>query len=245
VWRSIEDPLQTHAVNAGGFVNVLLAARDGGVKRLVSASSSSVYGDDPTLPQSEDRVGRPLSPYAASKLANEACAAAFRRAYGFPAVGLRYFNVFGEGQDPEGGYATVIPRWVQALARGTTCGLFGDGSTSRDFCHVADVVQANLLAAVSDPPPPSDVYNVAAGRTTTLEALFGMLRERVAATVPEAGHAVPDYRPFRRGDLRHSKADLTRARGELGYAPTVDLAAGLDRTVAWFFAQAARADTGG
>lgn len=226
--RSMENPLATHRANVDGFLTVLDAARRAGVKRLVYASSSSVYGDQPELPKREDRIGDPLSPYAASKRINEVYAAAYRKAYGFSAVGLRYFNVFGPRQDPEGAYAAVIPRWFRALHRGETVRIFGDGATSRDFCHVANVVQANLRAAQATLPDDApSAFNVAVGRRTTLSELFALIRAQVATTRPAAAAAEPLYEGFRAGDVRHSLADIAEARRCLGYEPTHFLEEGL------------------
>jgi UDP-N-acetylglucosamine/UDP-N-acetylgalactosamine 4-epimerase len=237
--RSLKDPLATHRANVDGFITLLVAARDAGVKRFVYASSSSVYGDDPGLPKVEDRVGQVLSPYAATKKVNELYAQVFQRAYGLQCIGLRYFNVFGPRQDPQGAYAAVIPRWVTALARGERCSLNGDGSTSRDFCFVANAVQANLRAAlVPDGDATGAVYNVAVGQKTSLLELHALLRERVAAKVPSAGALEPSLQPFRPGDIKDSLADISQARSRLGYGPTHTIAQGLDETVAWYLSRA-------
>lgn len=232
--RSIADPWTTHEVNVDGFVNVLLAARDAGVKRFVYASSSSVYGDEETLPKVEERVGRPLSPYAATKAANEVYAHAFANAYGLELVGLRYFNVFGPRQDPEGPYAAVIPRWLQALSTEGRVVVFGDGETSRDFCYVANAVQANLLAGVASRDAVGHVYNVAVGARTSLTELFERMRGALAARRPEAAAAEARHEGFRPGDVRHSLADVSKAQRLLGYEPTHDLERGLAETVRAF-----------
>ncbi|HLV61292.1 MAG TPA: SDR family oxidoreductase [Fredinandcohnia sp.] len=233
--RSIEDPVASHASNVDGFVQMLVAARDAGVKRFVYASSSSVYGDEPTLPKVEGREGRLLSPYAATKKIDEIYAEVFGPTYGMEIVGLRYFNVFGPRQDPRGPYAAVIPRWILGLLRGETCRIFGDGETSRDFCYVDNAVQANLLAAVvEDREAIGRVYNVACGETTTLNQLFAVLRDAVAAHVPSAAGARPSYEDFRPGDVRHSLADIGLASRLLGYAPTHRIGDGIGATVAWF-----------
>lgn len=232
--RSIADPLRTHQVNVDGFVNVLLAAREAGVETVVYASSSSVYGDSPALPKREDVIGAPLSPYALSKLTNERYAANYARTFGQRIVGLRYFNVFGPRQRPDGPYAAVIPKWLSLFARGEQPAIFGDGDTSRDFCPVANVVQANLLAATADPPAPDAVHNVALGGNTTLNQLYGVLRTAMAAAGAPCGDLEPTYEDFRPGDVRHSHADVTRAREQLGYAPDVDFAEGIRRTVEHF-----------
>lgn len=236
--RSIADPAATHASNATGHLNVLLGAVASGVRRVVYASSSSVYGDEPSLPKVEDRVGRPLSPYAVTKCTNELYAEVFSRQFGLGTVGLRYFNVFGPRQDPEGVYAAVIPRWISALLAGQPCQIFGDGETSRDFCYVDNAVQANIRAAMAgDAAARGDVYNVAIGNQTTLNQLFVTIRAKLAERFPEARHvaeAAPDYRPFRSGDVRHSLADTAKARTLLAYRPTVAVDEGLDLTVQWF-----------
>lgn len=224
--RSIAHPAETHAVNVDGFVNMALAARDAGVKRFVYASSSSVYGDEPTLPKVESRIGTPLSPYAVTKRVDELYAETIHRNYGLMCVGLRYFNVFGARQDPNGPYAAVMPKWFAALRAGETCTINGDGETSRDFCYVLNAVQANVLAALA--PAASGVYNVAYGQRTTLLELYEMIRTRVG------GKRAPAFTEFRAGDIRHSLADVTRARTDLGYAPEFSVAAGLDEASAWY-----------
>lgn len=230
--RSIKDPLASHRANVDGFVNMLVAARDARVKRFVFASSSSVYGDDPTLPKVEARTGRVLSPYAATKLVNELYASVFERTYGLQTVGLRYFNVFGPRQDPNGPYAAVIPKWMASLYGGEAPELNGDGTTSRDFCFVLNAVQANLRGALAPGDDVSDtVYNVAVGDRTSLTQLYALIRERVAKTRPEVKDLAPRHQPFRPGDIKDSQADTTRARERLGYAPTHTIAQGLDLTV--------------
>ncbi|MCC6867186.1 MAG: SDR family oxidoreductase [Burkholderiales bacterium] len=235
--RSLADPLATHAANDSGFLNMLVAARDAGVGRFVYASSSSVYGDHPALPKIEESIGRPLSPYAATKLIDEIYADVFARSYATRSIGLRYFNVFGARQDPAGAYAAVIPRWVAAMLAGEPVTIHGDGSTTRDFCYVANMVQANLLAGtVERTDAQNEVYNVAVGGRTSLIELFTLLREIVAAERP--GLRVPDaiHAAFRAGDVRHSQADITKAQRLLGYAPTHDLRAGLREAFAWYAA---------
>jgi UDP-N-acetylglucosamine 4-epimerase len=233
--RSIADPIATNASNVDGFVNLMVAARDAGVSRFVYAASSSTYGDHPGLPKVEDAIGRPLSPYAVTKLVNELYAEVFGRCYGFASIGLRYFNVFGSRQDPQGAYAAVIPCWVRALLDGEVPTINGDGETSRDFCYVANVVQANLLAAtVEDPAAIGQVYNVALGGRTTLNELFAQLRDALAAHVPEVAAIEPTYGPFREGDVRHSQADVGKARRLLGYAPAHTLAEGLEAAMPWY-----------
>jgi UDP-N-acetylglucosamine 4-epimerase len=239
--RSVQDPLTSHDVNVTGFLRVLAAARDAGVKRVVYASSSSVYGDHPALPKTEDVVGRQLSPYAASKFADEVYAHAFGKCYGLELIGLRYFNVFGPRQDPLGPYAAVIPRWFSALLEGGEVEINGDGETSRDFCFVENVVQANLLAATTSAADAvGQAFNVAYGDRTTLNQLFHLIQDRVAAVRPEAGRVKPVYRDARTGDVRHSLADIGKARRLLQYAPEYSVKQGLDVTAAWYAAALGR-----
>jgi len=235
--RSIEDPLTAHHVNVTGFLHVLEAAREAGA-RVVYAASSASYGDDPADVKVEGRLGRPLSMYAASKTANEVYAAAYGQAYGLETVGLRYFNVFGARQDPRGAYAAVIPAWIDALVRGERCRVHGDGLTTRDFCHVANVVGANLLAATTDAPAAlGAVFNVGTGARTTLLELHAAIVAAVREALPEApgpAGASPEFGPFRPGDVRHSCADVTRARTELGFEPVVGLREGVAHTLGWY-----------
>ena len=231
--RSLANPIATHDVNVTGFLNMLVAARDAGVKRFVYASSSSVYGDHPALPKVEDRVGTVLSPYAATKAMDEMYASVFSRAYRMPNIGLRYFNVFGPRQDPDGPYAAVIPLWIASLLKGAPVYINGDGETSRDFCYVANVVQANLLAACSDASATNQVYNIAVGQRTTLNELYHLIR----AVVPNhngSPEQTPAYRPFRPGDVRHSLADITKAKQMLGYTPTHTVEKGLHESMTWY-----------
>jgi len=231
--RSLADPLTTHRANATGFLTMLVAARDAKVQRFVYAASSSTYGDSPALPKVEDVIGRPLSPYAVTKYLDELYADVFARSYGMPAIGLRYFNVFGPRQDPDGAYAAVIPRWIAAMLEGRECVINGDGETSRDFCFVRNVVQANLRAALaSDPQAVGRVYNVAVGQRTTLNELHAALAAAVSARQPGTHVPAPTYAPFRAGDVRHSLADISLARRLLGYEPSHTLAAGMAETVA-------------
>ncbi|HSL71784.1 MAG TPA: SDR family oxidoreductase [Longimicrobiales bacterium] len=233
--RSVEDPIETNRVNVDGTVNVLLAARDRGVRRVVLASSSAVYGDCTELPAREERIGAPLSPYAVTKYTDEKYADVFSRTYGLSTVALRYFNVFGPRQDPLGSYAAVIPHWIQALLAGETCKVHGDGETTRDFVAVADVVQANLLAAMTSlEPGAARVYNVGAGRRTSLNELHAMLAEGLQRLQPEQTIAGRVHDDFRAGDVRHSQADITRIAHELHYAPTPDLALELEATLRWY-----------
>jgi UDP-N-acetylglucosamine/UDP-N-acetylgalactosamine 4-epimerase len=234
---SIDDPVTTHDINVTGFLHVLQAARATGA-RVVYAASSASYGDDPADVKVEDRLGRPLSPYAASKTANELYAAAFDAAYGLESVGLRYFNVFGARQDPHGAYAAVIPAWIDALVRGDRCRVHGDGLQTRDFCHVANVVGANLLAATTTAPAAlGGVYNVGTGARTTLlelhEAILEALREAFPDR-PDLASSAPEFGPARAGDVRHSCADVARARAVLDFEPVVGLRAGIGHTLAWF-----------
>lgn len=232
--RSLQDPSRSHANNVDGFLNMAVAARDAKVKRFVYASSSSVYGDHPALPKVEANTGRPLSPYAATKLMNETYAGVFARCYGLTSVGLRYFNVFGPRQDPEGAYAAVVPKWFAALLQGQDVFINGDGETSRDFCYIDNVVQANLLAATAALQVPSLVLNVACGDRATLNELFARIRELVAQQRPTAAEAKPVYREERAGDIRHSLADITAARSNIGYAPQFTMRSGLERAFAWY-----------
>jgi UDP-N-acetylglucosamine 4-epimerase len=235
--RSIDDPITTHASNVTGFLNMLVAARDAGVKRFVYAASSAAYGDHPALPKVERVVGRPLSPYGAGKHMNELYADVFGRCYGLPAIGLRYFNVFGPRQDPEGAYAAVIPKWIASMLRGETVYINGDGETSRDFCFVDNVVQANLLAATTrNPEALGQVYNVAVGEATTLSHLHAILRESLRARVPGIAIAPAVHRDFRPGDVRHSLADITKARTLLRYRPAFTAREGLERAMDWYVA---------
>jgi UDP-N-acetylglucosamine 4-epimerase len=237
--RSIKDPLVSNASNVTGFLNLLVAARDASVRRLVYASSSSIYGDHPGLPKIEDRIGRPLSPYAVTKYVNELYAAVFGRCYGMETIGLRYFNVFGPRQDPDGPYAAVIPKWIAAMIQNQPVHINGDGKTSRDFCYVANGVQANLLAATSQHPKAAgQVYNVALHERTTLNALFELLRERLTPHYPHLQSFRPNYRDFREGDVRHSLADVSKARRHLGYRPTHRIDQGLDVALDWYRAHA-------
>jgi len=233
--RSIDDPIATTENNVGGFLNMLVAARDAGIARFVYASSSAVYGDHPTLPRVEDTIGAAVSPYGLSKFVDELYATVFARCYGFGAIGLRYFNVFGARQDPRGAYAAVIPRWVAAMLAGDAIEINGDGETTRDFCHVANVVQANLLAAVAAPPEAChQVFNVAVGGRTSLNELARSMRDLLQERNP--GLRVPPfvYRDFRAGDVLHSQADISKARAILGYDPVYDVRAGLAEAMPWY-----------
>ena len=230
--RSIEAPLESNAANVTGHLALLEAARQAGIRRFVYASSSSVYGDSEALPKLEPGLGRPLSPYAVTKLANELYASVYGELHGMQTVGLRYFNVFGPRQDPQGAYAAVIPKWVAAMIRGERVLIHGTGETSRDFCHVANVVQANLLAAtVESREALNQAYNVAAGHRTTLAELFSLLRDRLVARHPRLAGQTPEHGPFRAGDVMHSLADIGKARRLLGYEPTHTIERGLDESL--------------
>ena len=228
--RSIEDPIRSHQSNVDGFLNVLVAARDAKVRRLVYASSSSVYGDAPALPKREGAEGRLLSPYAVSKAINELYASNFEKVYGLQAIGLRYFNIFGPRQDPNGAYAAVVPRWVAALVRSKRCEIYGDGSTSRDFCFVANAVQANLLAAAAEGASDA-VYNIAVGGRTSLKQLHAMIRDRIALKIPSVAALEPVFGGARAGDIHDSQADISQAQRRLGYVPTHTVDQGMDVTV--------------
>ena len=236
--RSIEDPLATHERNVTGFLNMLIAARDAGVKRFVYAASSAAYGDHAALPRVEAHVGRPLSPYGASKFMNELYADAFARCYGLSSIGLRYFNVFGPRQDPDGAYAAVIPKWIAAMLRKEKVYIFGDGETSRDFCYIDNVVQANILAATTtSAQAENEVYNVAVGEQTSLNELFETLHRLLGARI--AGHVTTAaiHLDFRPGDVRFSRADIGKAQKLLGYRPTCRVGEGLERALDWYVAR--------
>lgn len=234
VSRSIDDPRTTNDVNVTGFLNMLVAARDAKVKRFVYAASSSTYGDHPDLPKVEDVIGNPLSPYAVTKYVNELYANVFGRTYGMETVGLRYFNVFGPRQDPNGAYAAVIPQWVAALIRNQPLRINGDGETSRDFCYIDNTVQANLLAAMAGPEAVNQVYNVALNERTSLNQLYAMMRELLRTRFPHVEEHRPQYVDFRRGDVRHSQADIGKAAALLGYAPTHRIGEGLRQAMDWY-----------
>jgi UDP-N-acetylglucosamine/UDP-N-acetylgalactosamine 4-epimerase len=233
--RSIDDPIATTDNNVMGFINMLVAARDAGVSRFVYASSSAVFGDHPAMPKVETTIGKAVSPYGLSKHVNELYAEVFARCYGFDTIGLRYFNVFGPRQDANGAYPSVIPAWISALLRSQTAYVNGDGSFSRDFCHIDNVVQANLLSAtVEDPAALNQAYNVALGGETHLNELFEMIRALVARRMPSQRSARPVYREVRKGDLPYTRADIGKSSRLLGFSPKVSVMQGLERTVDWY-----------
>lgn len=231
--RSLEDPIASNAANVTGFLNILVAARDAGVRSFVYAASSSTYGDEPNLPKVENRIGVPLSPYAVTKLVNEIYADVFARSYGFASVGLRYFNVFGQRQDPNGAYAAVIPKWTAAMIEGSTVTINGDGETSRDFCYIENAVQANLLAAYATPAARNQVYNVAVGARTSLNDLFLKLQRTLALHQINYDRP-PQHAPLRPGDVRHSLADIGKAARLLGYEPGYTIDRGLELAMPWY-----------
>jgi UDP-N-acetylglucosamine 4-epimerase len=232
--RSIADPIATNRANIDGFLHMLVAAKEAGVHSFTYAASSSTYGDHPGLPKVEDRIGRPLSPYAVTKYVNELYADVFARSYGFRCIGLRYFNVFGKRQDPEGAYAAVIPKWTAAMIRGEDVYINGDGETTRDFCHVENAVQANLLAAtVEEEAALNEVYNVAVGGRTSLNRLFKAIRCALNANGITYDRP-PLYCQLRAGDVRHSQADIGKISRLLGYQPALDITAGIGATMPWY-----------
>jgi UDP-N-acetylglucosamine 4-epimerase len=242
--RSIDRPLDTHDNNVNGFLNMLVAAREAGIPRIVFASSSAVFGDDPILPKVEERIGRAASPYGLSKHINELYADVFNYCYGMEWVGLRYFNVFGPRQDPDGPYASVIPAWIGALLRGQTAYINGDGSCARDFCHVDNVVQMNLRAAMAeDQAALNQPYNVAHGEITSLSELFEIIRGVLGKRLPHLKGVRAVHREPRRGDMKLSKADIGRAQRLLGYQPTVKLMDGLEKTMDWYIANLSQPET--
>lgn len=235
--RSIEDPILTNENNISGFLKILTASRDASVKRFIYAASSSTYGDSPDLPKVESIIGKPLSPYAVTKYVNELYADVFARCYGTESIGLRYFNVFGPRQDPNGAYAAVIPQWVAALIKNKPLHINGDGETSRDFCFVANVVQANLLAALAqNPDSVNQVYNVALNERTSLNQLYEMMRSLLLKDFPGLAEHRPHYGAFREGDVRHSQADISKARNLLGFEPSHPIHEGLKHAMDWYIA---------
>ncbi len=233
--RSLADPITTNAANITGFLNMLVAARDSQVKSFTYAASSSTYGDHPALPKVEENIGKPLSPYAVTKYVNELYAEVFARSYGFKAIGLRYFNVFGPRQDPNGAYAAVIPKWFAGLLAGETIYINGDGKTSRDFCYVANAVQANLLAATAENDEAANqIYNVAVGDRTELVELYSAIQELLSQRYSHIANATPVFRDFRAGDVRHSLADISKANQLLGYQPSHRIKEGLREAMSWY-----------
>ncbi|OZI44389.1 SDR family oxidoreductase [Bordetella genomosp. 5] len=231
--RSLADPITSNEVNISGFLNMLVAARDAKVSAFVYAASSSTYGDHPDLPKVEDKIGKPLSPYAVTKLVNELYADVFAKSYGFETIGLRYFNVFGRRQDPDGAYAAVIPKWTAAMIKNQTVTINGDGETSRDFCYVDNAVQANILAAMATGEARNQVYNVAYSGRTTLNQLFDMLKESLGRQGVRYEQDVV-HADFRAGDVRHSQADIGKGGRLLGYAPQFDILGGLEAAMPWY-----------
>jgi UDP-N-acetylglucosamine 4-epimerase len=239
--RSIEDPLLTNSSNITGFLSMLVAARDAGVKAFVYAASSSTYGDHPGLPKVEDQIGSPLSPYAVTKYVNELYSDVFARCYGFTTIGLRYFNIFGQRQDPDGAYAAVIPKWIASMVKREPVYINGDGETSRDFCYIDNTVQANLMAATAtDSAARNEVYNVAVGERTTLNQLFDSIRAELLPRFSYLADYKPVYRDFRAGDVRHSLADISKGQRLLQYQPTHTIAQGLKVAMDWYVQDLAR-----
>jgi UDP-N-acetylglucosamine/UDP-N-acetylgalactosamine 4-epimerase len=233
--RSIEDPINTNKANIDGFLNMLVASKDANVKRFVYAASSSTYGDHPDLPKVEDKIGNPLSPYAVTKVVNELYANVFAKTYGFKTIGLRYFNIFGKRQDPNGAYAAVIPKWVAAILNKDNVYINGDGETSRDFCYIDNTVQMNLLAASTDNDEATDqVYNVALNDRTSLNKLYQMIEERLIQRTNRLEKIKPIYRDFRTGDVRHSQANIDKAIKLLGYQPKYMVSEGMDEAMDWY-----------
>jgi UDP-N-acetylglucosamine/UDP-N-acetylgalactosamine 4-epimerase len=236
--RSVAEPLSTNDANITGFLNMLVAARDAKVQSFTYAASSSAYGDHPHLPKIEEVVGKQLSPYGVTKYVNELYAGVFARCYGFATIGLRYFNIFGPRQDPNGAYAAVIPRWAAAMLKGEGVVINGDGESSRDFCYVDNAVQANLLAAAANNPRAiNQVYNIAIGEQTTLNELYAELRRSLARSCPELSDVKPVYLDFRLGDIRHSRADIGKARRLLGYTPSHRVGQGIAEAMEWYIRQ--------
>ena len=233
--RSIEDPINTNRANIDGFLNMLVASKDENVKRFVYAASSSTYGDHPDLPKVEDKIGNPLSPYAVTKFVNELYANVFAKTYGFKTIGLRYFNIFGKRQDPNGAYAAVIPKWVTAILNKKDVFINGDGETSRDFCYIDNTVQINLLAATTDNDEATNqVYNVALNERTNLNKLYQMIEERLIQRTEGLQKKKPIYRDFRAGDVRHSQANIDKAQTLLNYQPMYMISEGMDETMDWY-----------
>ena len=231
--RSLLDPIRTNASNVTGFLNILEASRLAKVNSFTYAASSSTYGDHPALPKIENRIGDPLSPYAATKRINEIYAEVYAKAYDFESIGLRYFNVFGPRQDPNGAYAAVIPKWTQAIINGQKVFINGDGKTSRDFCYIENVVQANLLSATADQDIKNNIFNIALGNKTTLNELFGIIQSSLSEN-GIVSFNVPEHKEFREGDVRHSQASIDKSSKLLGYKPTHSVSRGIDITTEWY-----------
>ena len=231
--RSVSDPISTNETNCSGFLNMLVAARDEEVESFTYAASSATYGDHPALPKREENIGKLLSPYAVTKYVNELYADVFAKSYGFDSIGLRYFNVFGKRQDPTGAYAAVIPKWVAAMISGDDIFINGDGETSRDFCFIDNIVQANLLAAIAEDSVKNEIYNVAVGERTTLNELYDALRKTLAKTGVNYGRP-PIYTSFRHGDVRHSQANIQKAISNLGYLPEYRIMEGISKAMPWY-----------
>ncbi len=232
--RSIADPINTNETNLSGFLNILVAARDEKVASFTYAASSSTYGDHPALPKVEENIGKPLSPYAVTKVVNELYADVFAKTYGFKTIGLRYFNIFGKRQDPNGAYAAVVPKWVSAFLDNEEIYINGDGETSRDFCYIKNTLQANILSAVAPEEAKNEVYNVAVGDRTTLNDLFIAIRSGLSKDNPQIKEIEATYRDFRAGDVRHSQADISKAKTKLGYEPSHTISQGLDEALSWY-----------
>jgi UDP-N-acetylglucosamine/UDP-N-acetylgalactosamine 4-epimerase len=233
--RSIEDPINTNRANIDGFLNMLVSSKDAKVRRFVYAASSSTYGDHPDLPKVEDKIGNPLSPYAVTKVVNELYASVFAKTYGFKTIGLRYFNIFGKRQDPNGAYAAVIPKWVAAILNKEDVFINGDGETSRDFCYIDNTVQMNLLAATTDNNEATDqVYNVALNDRTSLNKLYQMIEDRLIQRTKGLEKKEPIYRDFRAGDVRHSQANIDKAQTLLDYQPKYMISEGMDEAIDWY-----------
>lgn len=239
--RSLADPITTNSANITGFLNMLVAAKDAsggkGVASFTYAASSSTYGDHPALPKVEENIGKPLSPYAVTKYVNELYADVFAKCFGFNTIGLRYFNVFGKRQNPNGAYAAVIPKWVSSLLKGETVYINGDGETSRDFSYIENAIQANLLAATSKPEARNHVYNMAVGDRTTLKQLFGLIRDNLVRHGVDA-NITPEYRDFRQGDVAHSLADISKAIRLINYTPAHNIQSGICLAIEWYVQQA-------
>jgi len=237
--RSLADPIRTNDANVSGFLNMLVAARDTGVNRFIYAASSSTYGDHTALPKVEETIGNSMSPYAVTKYVNELYAQVFGRCYGLNTVGLRYFNVFGKRQDPNGAYAAVIPRWISAMINGDDVYINGDGETSRDFCYIDNVIQMNIRAALTNNPEAiNQIYNVAVGGRTSLNKLHNILKAGLEKNIPSLGIKQPIYRDFRTGDVMHSQAEISKAQNLLGYEPKYSITEGLEQALNWYLSKA-------